>query len=93
MLKQEQISFIKYMSRTLNRDPKYMSGDYAKMFIIEPIESNKHFVRNPYKPGNCDDIVCFSLTNGALPCRPDKTKMLIFNSEGNLTSVPVRHLK
>lgn len=70
-----------------------MTGEYAKMFNIEEIESNKHFVRNPYKSGTCKcgDMVCFSLTNGALPCRPDKTKMLVYSTEGTITSVPVKH--
>lgn len=70
-----------------------MTGEYAKMFDIQEHESNKHFVRNPYKSGTCQcsDMVCFSLTNGSLPCRPDKTKMLVYSAEGTVTSVPVKH--
>jgi hypothetical protein len=42
--------------------------EYSKMFEIEPIDSNRNFVQNAYKPGN-HECVCFSLTNGASPCR------------------------
>jgi hypothetical protein len=78
------------MSRVLEKN---MSGEYSKMFNLEEHESNKHFVRNAYQPGKCQcgDMVCFSLTNGALPCRPDTTKMLIYSAEGVVTAVPVKH--
>lgn len=81
------------MSRTLNRDPKYMSGKYAKMFDIEPIASNKNFALNQYKPGKCEcsNMVCFSLVNGAMACRPDNTKMLAYNADGVLVSKPLNH--
>jgi hypothetical protein len=70
-----------------------MTGEYAKMFEIEQTSSNKNFTQNSYKPGNCrcGDMVCFSLTDGALPCRPDQNKMLLFNTEGKLVSVPISH--
>lgn len=79
--------------RPLNRDPKYMSGDYKKMFKIASHDSNKHFAANPYKPGTCEcgDQVCFSLTKGALPCKPDKTQMLVWNAAGEVVQVPVHH--
>lgn len=81
------------MSRTFNRDPKYMTGAYAKMFEIEPIASNAQFVQNPYKPNTCrcGDTVSFSLTEGARKCQRDQTKMAIFNTEGQLVTVPVSH--
>ncbi len=76
--------------RPLNRDPKYMTGDYLKMFDIESIPSNKHFVSNPYKPGSCkcNDNVCFSLSHGAVACRPDATKTLVYNAEGRMVEIP-----
>ena len=79
--------------RPLNHDPKYMSGDYAKMFQIESIPSNRAFVQNAYKPGTCqcNDNVCFSLTKGAMPCRPDKTKMLWIGADGTVQTIPVGH--
>ena len=79
--------------KPLNREKKYMTGDYAKQFDIESHSSNKRFVSNPYKPGHCEcnDQVCFSLTKGALPCRPDKTTMLVYNAEGKVVKVPVQH--
>jgi hypothetical protein len=81
------------VSRHLNRDPKYATGEYTKMFEIDEHQSNQHFVKNPYQPGKCQcgDMVCFSLTNGALACRPDKTKMLVYSSEGKLVSAPLKH--
>lgn len=70
-----------------------MTGDYAKMFEIEPISSNSNFVKNQYKPGTCQStgIGCFSLIDGALPCRTDNTKMMVYNAEGKLVSMPVQH--
>jgi len=78
--------------RPLNRDPKNMTGDYKKMFKIASHDSNKQFVSNPYKPGKCEcsDQVCFSLTKGAIACKPDKTQMLVWNAQGEITQVPVR---
>lgn len=77
--------------RPLNRDPKYMNGEYKKMFKIPSHQSNKQFAANPYKPKTCEcgDQVCFSLTKGALPCKPDKTKMLVWNATGQVIQVPV----
>lgn len=82
-----------YMSRTFNRDPKYMSGEYTKMFEIESLSSNSNFVKNQYKPGTCQSsgMSCFSLIDGALPCQANNTKMLVYNAEGELMSVPVQH--
>ncbi len=79
------------MSRTLNQETRFMTGEYAKMFDLDVHQSNKHFVKNPYRPGTCkcNDMVCFSLTNGSLSCRPDKARMLIYSTEGGLTAVPV----
>jgi len=70
-----------------------MSGEYVKMFNLPKHASNKNFVQNPYQAGKCKcgDMVCFSMVNGALPCTPDKTTMLIYNSEGELIKVPVQH--
>lgn len=81
------------MSRSVFRDPKLMTGDYAKMFDLEQHPANVHFVRNGYQTGKCQcgDMVCFSLTNGALACRPDKARMLVFNTEGDMVSVPIKH--
>ena len=73
------------------REPKNITGEYANMFKIDELASNQHFVKNPYKPGQCQtsDMICFSLTNGALACQPDQTKMLVYNAEGKLVAVPV----
>lgn len=80
------------MSRTFNRDPKYMTGEYAKMFNIEPIPSNKEFATNPYNQAcGCGDTICFSLTNGALRCNPNRTQMMVYSPEGKLVTVPVSH--
>jgi hypothetical protein len=70
-----------------------MAGEYANMFVLQEHQSNKQFVRNAYQPGKCQcgDMVCFSLVNGALPCKPDKTKMLVYSAEGAITEVPVKH--
>ena len=70
-----------------------MTGQYATMFEVASHSSNKHFVLNPYKPGTCQsrDTVAFSLTNGTLPCHPDPTKMLVYNAEGGIVSIPVTH--
>lgn len=61
--------------RTLNRDPKYATGEYSKMFDIDILPSNADFVRNPYKPGDCSGtgLVCFSLTKGAKKCKAPKS--------------------
>lgn len=80
------------MSRTFNRDPKYMTGEYTKMFDIEPIPSNKQFATNPYTQAyKCFDTVCFSLTNGALRSDVDRTQMLVYTPEGKLIKVPAKH--
>jgi len=70
-----------------------MTGEYAKMFDIEPLSSNNKFVNNQYKPGTCQSsgISCFSLVDGALPCQIDNTKMLVYSAEGDLMAVPVQH--
>lgn len=75
----------------LNRQPKYMSGEYAKMFDLAVHDSNRTFANNPYKPNTCrcGDQVCFSLTKGALPCRPDDNSMLVWNATGNIMSIPI----
>lgn len=77
--------------RPLNKDPRYMSGEYKKMFDIDSHQSNDEFSKNPYVPGKCKclDTVCFSLTKGAIPCLPNKTKMLVWNAEGVVTTVPL----
>ena len=68
-----------------------MSGDYKDMFEIDKISSNKHFVSNPYKPGGCrcDDTVCFSLHKGAVACRPDKKRPLVYNAEGQMVQIVI----
>lgn len=76
--------------RPLNRDPKYMSGEYKEMFKIPSHDSNKRFVSNPYNPSNGSDKTCFSLTEGARPCKPDNTKILVWNAVGDVIRVPAR---
>ena len=78
--------------RPLNRNPKYMIGEYSKMFDIEQISSNKQFVSNPYKPDNCkcNDNVCFSLSRGAAACRPDNAKTLLYSAEGKMLNITLK---
>jgi hypothetical protein len=78
--------------RPLNRDPKYMSGDYANMFDIPVHQSNQGFATRPYVPASCrpGDSVCFSLTNGSIACRPDQDSLLIWRATGDLTSLSIK---
>ena len=77
--------------RPLNRDPRYMSGDYASMFNIPVHQSNANFASNPYKPGTCqpEDIVNFSLTQGGLPCNPDRSNVTVWRTTGELSKLSV----
>lgn len=79
--------------RPLNRDPEYMTGDYASMFNLDVHAGNKKFAENPYKSGSCKptDRVCFSLTDGALPCAPDQTKIVSYGADGKLHQSSLLH--
>ena len=76
--------------RPLNRDPKYMSGEYANMFDIPVHQSNKGFAQNPYSQMRCgaSKAVCFSLVNGAMPCQTDDKNIIVWRAMGDLSVLP-----
>lgn len=78
--------------RTLNQHQHLMTGPYKKQFIIPRHSSNANFVNNPYQPHRChrSDLVCVSLTQGALKCRPDTSLMLGFDAQGRLVNTKAR---
>lgn len=79
--------------RPLNRNPKYMSGRYIRMFDIPVHQSNKGFAQNPYNHLKCDQgsVTCFSLMKGALPCNNDLNQISIWRSLGDLKTLPRSH--
>ena len=76
----------------LNRDPKYMSGEYANMFNIPVHPGNNAFASNPYRPATCfpGESVCFSLKGGMLPCKQDPDTLVIWRPTGDLTELQLR---
>jgi len=78
--------------RPLNREPQYMSGDYAKMFNIPVHQSNQGFAMNPYRPGTSrpEQCVCFSLINGNVPCgQYDPNNINVWRTTGELAKLPL----
>ena len=78
---------------TLNQYERFSKGDYVKQFKLSPNTQNQDFITNSYTPNRCDvsDLVCFSLTKGAMPCKPDQTLMLGYNVAGELVTTKIRH--
>jgi hypothetical protein len=72
-----------------------MDGPYKKQFQIDVLPSNKEFVTNPYVPQKCDvsELVCFSLTDGASECHPNKSLMLAYDAQGNLMRKKAKHIE
>jgi len=64
-------------------------GLYKKQFNIEKNEANATFLQNKYVPGKCasSNFVCFSLTDGAIQCKPENSINIGYNAEGNMNKM------
>lgn len=84
---------IKCNLKSLNQYEQFSKGEYAKQFDLSENSQNHKFVKNSYKPQTCQvsDIVCFSLTDGAISCTPEQTVMQGYNISGKLVTTNVKY--